>query len=135
MSEPADIAVTTILALLITVNIAGNFLVCLVVKKNREMRTPINYLLVNLAVSDIVFAIFIVPNHILKKTFIHPDEAIGSVLCIILTGGNAAWIGAASSSLTLVAISVERFYVVTSTFGSNVTLTTRKVKVCEQNYL
>ena len=38
MTEPADIAVTTILALLIIANISGNFLVCLIVRKNRDMR-------------------------------------------------------------------------------------------------
>ena len=38
-------------------------------------------------------------------------------------------------SLTLVVISIERFYAVTDDFGSNPKLTMRKVRVCEQNYM
>ena len=40
-----------------------------------------------------------------------------------------AWIGVASSSLTLVVIAVERYYTVTSPVGSNGKLTKQNVKV------
>ena len=83
----------------------------------------------NLAISDMTFAAFVAPNHILKKTFTHPDGAIGFGLCMILTGGNVAWVGAASSSVTLVAIAVERYYTVMYPLGSRRKLTRRKVKV------
>ena len=36
----------------------GNSLVCLVVLKDKAMRTPMNFLLVNLAVSDIIVGVF-----------------------------------------------------------------------------
>jgi len=48
---------------------------------------------------------------------------------MILTGGNVAWVGAASSSVTLVAIAVERYYTVMCPLGSRGKLTKRKVKV------
>lgn len=38
MPESADVAVTTMLALLIIADISGNCLVCLVIKKNKDMR-------------------------------------------------------------------------------------------------
>ena len=85
----------------------------------------------NLAVSDIIFATFVAPNHILKKSFTHPHGTAGLVLCLALTGGNVAWIGAASSSVTLAAIAVERYYTVTSPVGNNGKLTKEKVKVCD----
>lgn len=94
-------------------------------------RTPINFLLVNLAISDIMFAAFVAPNHILKRAFTHPDGAIGSGLCMVLTGGNVAWVGAASSSVSLVAIAVERYYTVMCPLGSRGKLTKRKVKVSQ----
>ena len=98
-------------------------------------RSPINYLLVNLAISDITFAAFVAPNHILKRAFTHPDGAIGSGLCMILTGGNLAWVGAASSSVTLVAIAVERYYTVMCPLGSRGKLTRRKVKVNKWHWI
>ena len=83
----------------------------------------------NLAVSDMTYAAFMAPNHILKKAFTHPGGAVGSGICKFLTGGNVSWVGAASSSVTLVAIAIERYYTVTCPLGSKGKLTKRKVKV------
>lgn len=85
----------------------------------------------NLAISDITFAVFVAPNHILKKAFTHPGGTIGSWLCKFLTAGNVAWVGAASSSVTLVAIAVERYFKVMCPRGSKWKLSERKVKVSE----
>ena len=76
------------------------------------LRVPINYLLVNLAIADIMFATFIAPQYILSQTFTHPGGFTGKVLCKLLTGRNFAWVGAASSVFTLVNISMERYYAV-----------------------
>lgn len=129
MSESADVAVTIILTLLAVVDIIGNFLVCFIIKRNSEMRTPMNYLLANLAISDIMFACFQAPNHILKKAFTHPNGTVGSVLCKVLTYGNVAWIGAAASAVTLVAIAVERYFAVARPIGTQRKLSKQKVKV------
>ena len=43
---------------MVAINLIGNSLVCLVVLKDKTMRTPMNFLLVNLAVSDIIVGIF-----------------------------------------------------------------------------
>ena len=42
-----------------------------------------------------------------------------------------AWVGAASSSVTLVVIAVERYYTVMCPVGSRAKLNKRKVKVTE----
>ncbi|XP_020624066.1 neuropeptide FF receptor 1-like [Orbicella faveolata] len=135
MSKPADIALTAVLTILIITDTVSNLLVIFVIKKNKDMRTPISYLLVNLAVSDITFAVFVAPNHILKKIFTHPEGGGGSELCRMLTSGNFAWVGAASSSLTLVAIAVERYYTVMGPLGSKGKLNKRRVKVSKQQYI
>ena len=54
----------------------------------------------------------------------------GKILCILLTGGNLAWVGASSSVVTLVAIAVERYYAVIYPHGNKGKLTIRKLKVC-----
>lgn len=38
MAESADVAITTVMSILIITSIVGNLLVCAVVKKNRDMR-------------------------------------------------------------------------------------------------
>ena len=74
-------------------------------------------------------ATFFAPMHIFIHTFTHPEGFTGAVLCKLLTGGTFAWIGAASSVFTLIAISVKRYYVVTYPYGNKGKLTNRKLKV------
>ena len=92
-------------------------------------RTPINYLLVNLAVADILYAAFIAPRVFFNITSIHPDGVTGTVLCKLLTDGNVAWIGGASSIVTFVAIAIERYYAVMYPHGNKWKLTKAKLKV------
>lgn len=128
MSESVtNIAITAVLFTLICVNIAGNSVVCLIIKRNLHMRTLISYLLVNLAIADMIFAIFIAPSVLLRLTSFHPEGVIAAGLCKFVTGGNVGWIGAVSSIFSLIAIAVERYYSVIYPFRWN--LTKPKLKV------
>lgn len=129
MSESTDDTVTTVHCILVIANIVGNTLVCVIIMKNKEMRISINYLLVNLAVADITFAVFLTPKFILSQTFTHPDGAAGKALCRFLTGGTLGWLGGVSSAFTLVVIAVERYFVVMYPLGNKGRLTNRKLKV------
>ena len=75
-------------------------------------RTPINYLLVNLAIADALYATFATIQTFLKITFTHPGGTIGTVLCKLVTGGGLTWIAGNSTLVTLVAIAAERYYAV-----------------------
>ena len=92
-------------------------------------RTLISYLLVNLAIADMIFAIFIAPSVLLRLTSFHPEGVIAAGLCKFVTGGNVGWIGAVSSIFSLIAIAVERYYSVIYPFRWN--LTKPKLKVCK----
>ena len=85
-------------------------------------------MLVNLAIADIMYSAFLFPDFILKYISTHPDGMTGKLLCILLTGGNLAWVGASSSVVTLVAIAVERYYAVIYPHGNKGKLTMRKLK-------
>ena len=93
-------------------------------------RTPINYLLVNLAIADAMYATFVTPQSFLKITATHPAGTIGTVLCKIVTGGFLAWIAGISSMITLVSIAAERYFAVIYPVGNVGKLTNRKLKVC-----
>ena len=97
-----------------------------------------NFLLVNLALADIMVAIFIAPQFILIHAFKHPGGIAGTLLCKLLTGGNLMWTGATASSFSLVVIAFERYYAVVYPYNSRRKLTTRKLKVsrrwvCQDN--
>lgn len=127
--ETANVVITTILLTLVVVDIVGNTLVCLIIKRHLHMRNPINYLLVNLAISDILFATLITPKIIVSFNITHPPGTTGSVLCKLVTGGNLAWLPGITSVFTLVVIAVERYYTVLYPLDPNRKLTHRKLKV------
>lgn len=109
------------------VNLVGNTLVILVVLRNRSMKTPTNYLLVNLASADMVVAIFIGIQFIATPTFTHPQGTIGSALCKIITGGTPGWVGAVASVFSLVAIAIERYWAVLHPHSQKIKLTKTKI--------
>jgi len=93
-------------------------------------RTPVNFLLVNLAVADMVVAIFLTPQLLsFHVSFTHPDGLIGTVLCKLLTTANFTYVGAGASVFTLICISVERYFNVLYPHGAKGRLTKRKLKV------
>lgn len=129
VSETAAAACIVVLSTLVILVVLGNILVCVIIMKHRDMQNALNFLLVNLAISDIVIAIFIIPDFILSRTFSHPDGATGSVLCRLLTGGNFSWVGAASSVFTLMVISIERYHAVLHPYGNRWKLSYHNLKV------
>ena len=98
-------------------------------------RIPINHLLINLAVADVIFATFIASEFILSYAFTHPDGLTGTVLCRLMTGGTLGWLGGASSAFTLVVIAIERFYAVMYPLENKGKLTKRKLRVNDLNLL
>lgn len=128
-SDSAQIGITTMFSILVSANLIGNTIVGLVIILNRDMRTPMNVLLLNLAVADAMVALFIAPRFILIHTFEHPDGQAGTWVCKLLTGGNLTWTGGAASVFTLVAIAFERYYAVMYPYGNKGKLTYDKLKV------
>ena len=103
--------------MIVLVNLVGNSLVCLVVVRFPGMRTPLNCLLVNLALSDMMVALAITPQYVLRWTFHHPNGTAGDYMCMFLTGGNFIWVGQAASTFSLVAFAVERHLAVVRPLG------------------
>ena len=60
------------------VNLIGNLLVIIVIKRTKKnLRTPVNYLLGNLAVADITVAFFMVVDQVFFHTANHPGGLTG----------------------------------------------------------
>ena len=95
-------------------------------------RIPINYLLDNLAVADIIYPIFSIPKTILRHTFTPPPPRRGEWKSFmhIAHSRKIAWLGAGSSLFTLVAIAMERYYAVIYPLGNKGKLGLRKLKMC-----
>lgn len=93
------------------------------------MKTPMNYILVNLAIADMMVAVFMAPRHIFLDAFKHPSGELGDYICKFITGGNFMWVGGAASSFCLVAIAVERYYAIVYPRLEKGRITKKKLKV------
>ena len=127
-SEAAQIGITAAFCFLVIADLVGNSLVCAVVLRNRVMRTPMNYLLVNLAAADMTVAVFIAVRYIFTLIFAHPKGRAGDVVCQVITGEAFVWVGALASTFSLVCIALERYLAIKFPYDDRKRVTTTKLK-------
>ncbi|CAG9087494.1 hypothetical protein JYU34_021386 [Plutella xylostella] len=110
-----------IYTIIFVLGIVGNVLVCYVVIRNRAMQTVTNLFITNLALSDILLCIFAVPFTPLYS--FRGSWNFGSVLCHIMpfAQGCSVYI----STLTLMSIAIDRFFVIIYPFKPRM-----KVETC-----
>ncbi|NXK97918.1 NMUR2 protein, partial [Formicarius rufipectus] len=92
--------------LIFVVGVVGNFLVCLVILKHRSMKTPTNYYLFSLAVSDLLVLLFGMPLEVYEMWSNYPF-LFGPVGCYLKTALFETVCFA--SILSVTTLSVERY--------------------------
>ncbi|KAL9956306.1 hypothetical protein ACROYT_G037768, partial [Oculina patagonica] len=117
------------LSILVLISLVGNTLVIFTVLINKPMQTTLNYLLVNLAVADMTFALFIGIQYVMMPFIAHPEGQTSRYLCRFVTDGAIAWVGAAVSILCLVYIAVERYFAIIHPLRQRGRFTRRRLKV------
>ncbi|XP_042621295.1 neuropeptide FF receptor 1 like 1 [Cyprinus carpio] len=103
----AGMAVSYILSylLVLLLCVVGNGLVCLVVIRNRNMRSVTNLFILNLAISDLLVGIFCVPTTLIDSLISGwPFSQITCTISNLIQGMSVS-----ASVFTLVAIAVDRF--------------------------
>ena len=118
-----------VLSAFVLMSLVGNTLVILTVLTNKPMQTTLNYLMVNLAVADMVFALSILIRYIILPFITLPEGQTGRFLCTVVTGGTLGWIGAAESILCLVYIAVERYCAIIHPLRQRGRFTRRRLKI------
>ena len=108
MTSQEYIYLNVAFSIIVLMGLVGNTLVILVIRLTKTMRPPMNMLLLNLAVADMVVAVFVAIHFVIGPNFQHPSGTTGLWLCKFVTGGTITWSGAAVSVGNLVAISIER---------------------------
>lgn len=95
------------------VSLIGNSLIFAVVLKNRKMRTPVNFFVVNMAAADILITVFYMPrmiSRILLGSEWGISGGLGHLLCKIAPITQE--LSASVSVLTLIVMAVDRFFAV-----------------------
>ena len=75
--------------LIIIFGVLSNTLVCLVILLNRQMRTTMNYLLLNLAISGTVLLVFFGPTVLLN--FTSDSLLTDNTKCVVISGEDVGW--------------------------------------------
>ena len=95
--------------LIFLVSLAGNTVIGIIVYKTKTMRKPINFLIVNMAMSDLLFPIFLFPSEI-QRLYINSwliGGPLGQALCKLTYFLADVYIAVSIQSLVLIA--VDRF--------------------------
>ena len=103
MASVNDVVLSAAFLLLSITDFVGNVLVCLIVlqrKRFKFRRSTLDFLFLNLALADIMVAVFAIPRYVLNHAFVHPLGSVGDFLCRFVTGGNLMWTGGAASVYT-----------------------------------
>ena len=103
------ISYTSAYCLLFAVSLTGNALIGIVVYKTRGLRNPVNYFIANMAISDLLFPIFLIPQVLVQlntNTWLI-DGPLGQALCKL--SGYLVDVSSAVSIQSLVIIAVDRF--------------------------
>ena len=92
----------------------GNILIIIIVYKNRDLRKTINYFIVNMAVSDLLFPLILLPNQITQEVTesLHwrVTGILGSIFCKLYFF--AMSVSLLVSAQSLVWIAIDRFVAV-----------------------
>ncbi|XP_031565296.1 somatostatin receptor type 5-like [Actinia tenebrosa] len=107
--------------------IAGNLLVVIAVWKKRFLRSTTNYLLVNLAVSDILNLVFL-PFMLLQLYAIFEGGPFADFLCKFIMSFNVPLTASCVSILTLIVLSVERYHAIVKPMKEGMRLREETVK-------
>ncbi|KAJ7378324.1 hypothetical protein OS493_023571 [Desmophyllum pertusum] len=128
MTSTADITFKVLFSFMLSVNFLGNTLVIVVVQRNRRMQTPMNYLLANLALADLLFALFFIPRRLLITEFRHPEGWVGDFLCKTFTHANLSWVASIAAVITLLFIAWERYHAIIHPHNSRGRLTKKRLR-------
>ena len=112
---------------IILVGTFGNTLVITVVRTTRTMHTTINFLLVNLAVADLLTLLWLIPAEALRFLD-HPGGDLGNFLCKFVTQNSLPMVTLSISGVTLTFISLERYHALLRPMSTRFRLRTDNVK-------
>ena len=115
-NDEVEITLAVVYSIITVLGIAGNSLVINVVRQNHHMRTITNFMLVNLAVADILSVICSLPKRYFDVIDKHPSGEEGIWLCKLFSANNMAGITMAVSVYTLTLLAVERYHSIVRPF-------------------
>ena len=117
-----DVILATLYSIIIFFGVIGNSIVITIVRKTPSMHTTTNYLLVNLAVADLLTLLFCPGFYDFALHNIKLKQALGDFICKVFAGNVILSITVLESIFTLVVVAVERYFSLVKPFHTNARL-------------
>lgn len=128
MISTQDIVFSVLYSLIVLLGVVGNGLVIIIVRKTPSMHTTTNYLLMNLAVADLLTLLFCPGLYDYALSRVHLEGFWGDLICKLFAGNAIVPITINVAVLTVCTIAVERYLALLKPFRSNLRITEGKVK-------
>jgi len=122
-----DVIIAVVGLFFIIIGVAGNLLVIIAVKRKRNLRSTTNYLLVNLAISDITNMTFL-PLMIIQSHVAFHDGPLADFLCKFFLSYHVPLSASFVSILTILVLAVERYYAIVKPMREGVRLREETVR-------
>ena len=126
-ADKTDIILAVLYAVVILAGMFGNSIVIVVVWKTRSMHTATNYLLVNLAASDILVLLWCPRTYSFAIAGSIPNGKLGDYLCRFFIGDAVDTLCLGVTLFTLTVLAVERYQALVTPMSTKYTLTKRSV--------
>ena len=125
MEDSLDLFFSYFPILFFTIGFIGNVLVIRIVHKTRQMHTPTNYLLANMAVSDVITILLFLCNFFPEGLLGRVSHKFATFACKAL---NIVEICIMVSSITLTVLALERYHALLKPFRTELRLSEDNVK-------
>ena len=114
-----DIIFTTLYSFIVFFGVVGNGVVITIVQKTPSMHTTTNYLLLNLAVADLLTLLLCPGIYDFALNHFRINPTLGDIVCKLFAGNAIVCITFDASVLTLCVIAVERYVAIVKPFKSS----------------
>jgi len=124
-----DIVFAILYSLIVSFGVLGNVIVITIVRNTPSMHTPTNYLLLNLAVGDLIALLFCPGFYEFALKNVQLGATVGDVMCKLFFGNAIVCVAWDASILTLSVIAIERFIGIVIPFNNDWALTKKRVSL------
>lgn len=104
-----SVAIRLIYAIITTVGLTGNFLVCFTLIRIPALRSRTSHFIIHLAVSDMITLIWVIPFHLFPYVPTFPQQPGFDALCRLFFSKFPLWSTIFSSAYSLLLVTLERF--------------------------
>ena len=123
-----NIVFATLYSLIVLFGVVGNGIVIAIVRKTPSMHTTTNYLLVNLAVADLLSLLFCPGFYDFSLHDIRLKQTIGDFICKVFAGNAVLSVTVLESIFTLTVIAAERYFSLVKPFNTSARLKKENVR-------